>query len=87
MTPASPANCTTTTPSTGAYHGIDTYGVDGFMPSSSPSTVGAVEQQLSFIYSVYCPEKLPNVSSLLKKYSGREDDLLQKVKTKYYGAA
>jgi hypothetical protein len=49
--------------------------------------VGAVEQQLSFIYSVYCPEKLPNVSSLLRKYSGREVDLLEKVKAKYYGVA
>jgi hypothetical protein len=38
------------------------------------------------IYERHCPEKLGNVDKLLRQYEGREEELLQKVATKYQEA-
>jgi hypothetical protein len=38
---------------------------------------------LQAIYTKHCPDKLSSVPQLLRKFKGREEDLLEKVKAKY----
>jgi hypothetical protein len=42
-----------------------------------------VEEELREIYCAHCPEKSGNIAALLEKFSGREQELLEKVRRKY----
>ena len=45
-------------------------------------SVGSIKTQIEEIYKVHCPEKVKHVGVLLQKFSGREQELLVKVKAK-----
>ena len=50
------------------------------MPGARPSDIPT---ELRAIYREHCPEKLCKIPELLNKFSGREAELLRKVKAKY----
>lgn len=47
------------------------------------SRTAQVREQIVHLYKVHNPSKLPDVDSLLRKYAGREDELLQRLQQKY----
>jgi hypothetical protein len=57
----------------------------GISSGSAPAAEQALfRQQLTQIYSAYCPDKLKSIDALLKKFAGQEEYLLKKVKRKYH---
>jgi hypothetical protein len=48
--------------------------------------IGCARAEIREIYQAHCPELLDKVPALLKKFKGRELQLLQKVRSKYGGA-
>ena len=42
-----------------------------------------MRSELSAIYTASCPERLPQLDSILAKFVGKEDELLEKVRRKY----
>jgi len=49
----------------------------------SVDTVESIKEQIIHIYKAHNPAKIPDVDSLLAKYSGHEEKLLEAVKEKY----
>ncbi len=52
-------------------------------PVSSKSRTGSVERRLLAFYTEYRPEKLLEVDDILKRYSGREEELFDALVMKY----
>ena len=44
-----------------------------------------IRKQIEAIYHRECPDKIPSLPQLFKKFDGKEVDLLKKVKAKYTG--
>lgn len=42
-----------------------------------------MEKEITALLRRFAPAKVPNVPSLLKKYKGREDELLGQIRAKY----
>lgn len=52
-------------------------------PSTETQQSSEVYSKILKIYEMHNPGKIPNIPSILKKYSGREDILLDKLSKKY----
>ena len=58
-------------------------GVDGDSGSGSWSAAAAIRSEIERLYSKHNPAKMESVPTLLKKYEGMEQELLDSIKQKY----